>query len=199
MENLTINFVAPQSLPQMDVISSINFCRICLIPQTETDMPYEMFHREYSLAEIFEALTSIPVTPDDGLPHLICTDCETKLSSAFEFRQKCIDADHKFRSELLMADEKSVVALSSAYVEYEFTDSSIIVEEKFRPNFMENETNSVHNEEQVNVPIKSEISSTKPFKCEICSKQFTSRRRIGRHMKSHVQLEGYKCTYCKAG
>lgn len=191
----------------MYVIGNIISCRICLLPQVQSDTPYEMFDKNHlrqseTLAEIFETLTSIHVTPNDGLPNIICRDCEAKLMSAFSFRQECIDADHKIRLRYV-AVETRAAACPSPSVDYKFTHSPLIIEqyeEKCNQHSIEeNEQQPKSVQLQEHLPIECERASAKTFECDICSRTFNVRSKIAQHMRSHITDLEYKCTFCDAG
>ncbi|KAG4066353.1 hypothetical protein HA402_000577 [Bradysia odoriphaga] len=50
-----------------------------------------------SLAEVIMACTVVNISPDDGLPQSVCTQCLHQVQQAFQFKEKCEAADAKLR------------------------------------------------------------------------------------------------------
>lgn len=78
------------------------------------------------LCDMFTICTSIPITKDDGLSDRICSECQTLLISAYDFRLKCIETDDKMRTKL------EAIEISEAIKHEEnHTSSSVLTMDSF--------------------------------------------------------------------
>ncbi|XP_062537374.1 uncharacterized protein LOC134205795 isoform X2 [Armigeres subalbatus] len=81
-------------------------CRTCRKPPDhQSAVPVEAMldYHGKSVADMIFELTEIMVTYDHNLPQFICVSCAEDLRSAYNFRQRCIDSNDLFHSELMSA------------------------------------------------------------------------------------------------
>lgn len=186
-------------------------CRICLDTKIASNLI--PFHSTLSyknvqmpISDMFVACTSICL--NNEFPNFICKPCETKLISAYRFRQECIDADEKIREKLI--DHKNCFNTveacdyaSSDYLEDQVstTEEYTGYEHKYTP------TSDISNElnhSKAVVDCKMEIENCPKdistlLECDICRKKFTTKKQIAYHMKMHKHFCDFKCTDCNLG
>lgn len=75
-------------------------CRTCLAIDPEEMHPLLSSRDTCMLAEMFTALTSIPVDKDDGLPTNVCSKCHNFIIKCYEFRTQCEKANYILKSIL---------------------------------------------------------------------------------------------------
>ncbi|XP_053962433.1 zinc finger protein 271-like [Anastrepha ludens] len=76
----------------------LKLCRLCA--KSSKNMPtISLFERSRKLVlrRIFQ-LTSIKLKKVSNIPAVMCSDCETELNRAYEFRERCINAHAYFSS-----------------------------------------------------------------------------------------------------
>ncbi|CAH0403046.1 unnamed protein product [Chilo suppressalis] len=77
-----------------------DLCRCCL----SSNCTVSLLDADNNKLKFFE-ITTIEVKNDDGLPHMLCTDCFAIMNSAYQFKKQCIrmDADLKEQLNILIS------------------------------------------------------------------------------------------------
>ncbi|XP_022192795.2 zinc finger and BTB domain-containing protein 24 [Nilaparvata lugens] len=73
----------------------VNYYELCRLCTTSEGSKLDIFRSEGKKRQIttkIEACLSFPVHEDDSLPKNICSQCEEKLETAYNFREACLDA-----------------------------------------------------------------------------------------------------------
>lgn len=126
--------------------------------------------------------------PDDGLPDSLCTDCEEKLTAAFEFRKFFKNNDQALRAHLNMA----------------------VKEDHEDEDYYLGDMTQVDNAPADSETNDSELDDKLKFKCDKCSRSFTSPRALNSHKTKMHEAEdpdfdpelliqknkSYKCSHC---
>lgn len=87
-------------------LQNIVQCRTCrkLLPEDEAvsveSVLEEHLHQGKSIADLIFELSDIMLTVDQQLPQCICGGCVKDLRLACDFRQRCIDSNEAFLSEV---------------------------------------------------------------------------------------------------
>lgn len=161
-------------------------CRSCMCEKTEMRSLLEVsnnstFDTQYSLplAEILMACTTVQINIEEGLPMLLCDDCEERLISAYQFKQQCEKTDLTLR---------------------EFTHQQLSEKVEVKPDvggFSDNEEHIEEGDSYLSKYDGSVGSDEDIFKCGQCSRKFKSRLSLRSHKLSHKSKSKLKtCQIC---
>jgi hypothetical protein len=186
-------------------------CRSCMCQDENMRNLFdskELGGQTLQLAEILMDCASVVVISGDGLPNLLCVNCENKLNLAYEFKQQCQKSDSALRE--LTNPSDSVIKEESC---------DIVVQPDFNiPDLFQD---SDSDDDDTSDKRKSSSSFTCPFcqkvlrtkkglrihqrrhtgdklrSCHMCNAQFTRSHHLIRHMKTHVKTDaGHLCAEC---
>ncbi|XP_050680676.1 zinc finger protein OZF-like [Leptidea sinapis] len=182
----------------MDSIMT-NVCRACLTIVQSID---HVLFKNVS-PYLFWFCTSIQVTSEENLPHSLCPQCFNLLTKFAEFKQKCIESqNHLSQVNIVKNDVKTDKAIEEivkdvpyeenaipendntfAYIKNEDLESNGNSDKEF--NFGEETYESILNDKH-----------PKERNCDVCSKKFTSTRKLNKHRLSHRKVEPRKILNC---
>lgn len=155
-------------------------CRICLLNDTNMLLIFEDCSTKFDkqICLILEHLTGLCINPDLNLSKYICSNCLQQLENAYAFRDACIKAETRLIEDVKI-DIKDVgidiiedagIDIQDAPEDY---DDDVISEPKAR---------------------KTRVRITNL--CNICGKEFKTRRTLTRHLNKHNNIKPYACRYC---
>ncbi|XP_076254107.1 uncharacterized protein LOC143192574 isoform X2 [Rhynchophorus ferrugineus] len=153
-------------------------CRSCMCQRAEM---YNVFEKTAGstdepilLSDMLTACTSLEVVAGDGLPFLLCITCESKLNSAFEFKQQCEKSDSALREIANKADSQSK------------KEESIIIQPDVHEDIFEDDEDDLPLAKR----FKTDIAA---LTCVYCLQVLPSRKGLQNHIKSHI---GDNLRYC---
>lgn len=195
----------------------MNACRVCFAEATTMQTLFQQCYLtttiddEKNMSDMFTACTEIILRPNEHWPHLICSDCSQKLIIAYEFRNKCIEAENEIRTHLgggagvskciklesdpttintsLPVDVESLEPKVELKAEDGFIDYSPITHFHEYPD-------DVSSDDSDYVPVLTEARKvpklkrpsdidSKPFACNECDQTFHKKRSLSAHKRAH--------------
>ncbi|KAJ8910855.1 hypothetical protein NQ315_015591 [Exocentrus adspersus] len=199
----------------INIESFSNICRVCL--KEESDME-NIFSCSVDLK--LKQCTSVQVEYGDGLPQLICRNCERKLHEAYSFKQLCETNDDILRKIFASQTKGDIFNNTSVVDNFEHT--------------IKDEENYEHSEDKYdigshtdNTEIEDQTIESKnsELKCNICSakladaslsyhlmafhpsenshycsvsdRHFSEVNRLKSHLRKHRSTKIYECAMCK--
>ncbi|XP_073964495.1 uncharacterized protein [Choristoneura fumiferana] len=70
-------------------------CRTCMCEAADMKSVFLKLHDERTLSDLVAFITNININNEDSLPKQVCNECETFLSKASSFKQRCLDVESK--------------------------------------------------------------------------------------------------------
>ncbi|KAK9743897.1 Zinc finger, C2H2 type [Popillia japonica] len=128
------------------------------------------------VADMFMACASVEITKDDPLPKIICTQCELKLSVAFEFKQQSEKTDSYLRQLL----------------ETQAADEEIEIKPDVNDYYADNDHGNISDSYE-SITSKSEKYA---FRCKFCLKGFRSKNGYKLHLQKHINEKLHSCHIC---
>nr|CAD7258086.1 unnamed protein product [Timema shepardi] len=153
---------------------SSSTCRLCL---KEGENTRHIFDATKPLPSLIMECVSVEVTMDDGLPLLICQDCQHHLESWYKFKQQCQTTDKILHGAVISDDEMS--------------DNTNEETQEIKP---ELEVTDSGSDELSKNDLESAQDKGKGFSCPQCHKVFFSWPGLRNHFNIH--MEKFKCSVC---
>lgn len=93
-------------------------CRVCLVSNVEGIQMAALFTTTYkhslNICDMLTTCTSLDLSPTDGLPNLICTNCLANLITAYEFHLQCHKTDEEIRLTLGILSKSNNILISNS-------------------------------------------------------------------------------------
>lgn len=88
-------------------------CRGCM--STNTNEFENFFDNQLSL--VYQSLTNLQATFDDGLPHVICIQCKKHLENYQHFKDQCIRSynELKLNQEIVKTECEQIIHFKTEY------------------------------------------------------------------------------------
>lgn len=198
-----------KSTPEQVVVINIDaVCRICLSnllldsSSAQHVSLSSLFNPDVTYQDMFKVCTGFEL--DETEPQNVCHLCSETLQAAYKFRMQCIETQKILKDwfkiekegkealileevasekeeetgveEFLVDEEESFIVLSAPFQELQAKDQSITV------NSLESQTHFIE----------------KPFECDICGAQTSTKTGIGCHIKTKHFDFNLKCKYCNS-
>ncbi|CAG2060078.1 unnamed protein product [Timema podura] len=196
---------------------SSSTCRLCL---KEGENTRHIFDAAKPLPSLIMECVSVEVTMDDGLPLLICQDCQHHLDSWYKFKQQCQTTDKILHGAAVTSDDEmsdnTNEETQEIKPELEVTDSGsdelskndlqsaqdsslTKINTKKSDNSLIVETLEMVPDQTVvdqNIP-ESNSEDAGAHKCTLCNKQFSTSVDCELHVELfHHQSESFSCGKC---
>ncbi|RZB40292.1 zinc finger protein 2 -like, partial [Asbolus verrucosus] len=191
---------------------STNICRACL---TETGdfqsifVPAEETGLSIHISEMIMAFASVQITFGDGLPERICSTCAKDTVKMYLFKLKCEESDKILRNRLgksPLEQQYSVEEKHSAERDEDEDAYDIVIKPEINSEDSQMNQDVSDDFDSFNAEDKSDNEidpsdllddvTEKEFKCPHCSKLFSRRTTLNRHVKTHSAIKAYKCDTC---
>ncbi|KAK9879799.1 hypothetical protein WA026_006859 [Henosepilachna vigintioctopunctata] len=174
-----------------------NICRSCMGTNAKMQNVFE--NKEYfknnkmQLADMLMACASVQVTSEDGLPHLMCSSCEGKLITAYDFKQLSEKSDVLLRDFLKSVPQVENVKQEDIVIQPDLANDISNVDAH----------DAVDNEDDVDIDIdmgnpdysdsdfeEPEPKKTKKSKnkhiCTYCDKVLRTKKGLKIHERKHI-------------
>ncbi|CAH0557196.1 unnamed protein product [Brassicogethes aeneus] len=190
-----------------------NSCRICANEKTE-DLGnlFEInFIDTHLCIEYLRKITDLKYSFDDILPKTICKECLTNLNFSYNFTQQCINSEKLLKTketQILLQIEQE----ASKPKEQDLNETCDTLKSNYEEIILTVSPNVKHTDEKYTCIVCSKLFSNKiklqkhlkthddsnPFKCEECLQTFSKKWNFDTHMRSHVKNEDkkYSCEVC---
>ncbi|KAK4879195.1 hypothetical protein RN001_007341 [Aquatica leii] len=159
-------------------------CRSCMCESTEMRNVFETKEAEegeIQLAEMLMACTSIQIMSGDGLPVQLCISCETKLDSAFEFKQQCQKTDTALRE---LTNQR--------------TSKNSIKQEVIQADLCGTYNNQLGDSDGSETQAKVKSIDSNVFTCTYCQKVLRTKKGLKIHERRHTGEKLRSCHLCQA-
>ncbi|KAJ8920878.1 hypothetical protein NQ315_015671 [Exocentrus adspersus] len=167
-------------------------CRCCMCENENMHSVFEgnkeAEDSSIPLSEMLMACASIEVVFGDGLPYNICDTCESKLSSAFEFRQQCQKTDSTLR-ELTHTESKENIAKEEDIVIQPDVHDDVFDDEDDLPLLQRSL------KRKRGRPKKKQEDS---LACTVCHKVLHTKKGLRVHLRVHTGEKMRCCLFCDA-
>ncbi|XP_045472698.1 zinc finger protein 271-like [Harmonia axyridis] len=172
-----------------------NICRSCM--GTNENMQNVFEDKEYfkdnklQLAEMLMACTSVQITSEDGLPNLMCSSCEGKLITAYDFKQLSEKSDLLLRDLIRSASEKNNIKQENIIIQPDLNDElpNIDVNDDFdngADDGMEIDDRDYSDSDYEDIESKKAKKSKHKYACTQCDKEFRSKKGLKIHERKHT-------------
>ncbi|XP_019757245.1 zinc finger protein 91 isoform X3 [Dendroctonus ponderosae] len=161
-------------------------CRSCMC---ESGDMRNVFEKCLELAEdgllicdMLMACSEVEVSTGDGLPYLLCSPCELKLRSAYEFKQQCEKSDIALRK------------LKNGKDAQRNHEEDIVIQPDVHEELFNEEE-----EDEDDLPLSKRthgVPSHSDLTCSYCMKIFTSKRSLAVHVRQHIGDGVRYCPVC---
>ncbi|KAF5288591.1 hypothetical protein FQA39_LY15370 [Lamprigera yunnana] len=165
-------------------------CRSCMCESTEMRNVFETKDSEtgqIQLAEMLMSCVSIQVIIGDGLPVQLCVSCETRLDSAFEFKQQCQKTDLALRELIHKRIPKKSIKEES--LDLDPQDLS----DRFHDQEVTESLGDSDRSEMTN-----QSKDTLLFPCCYCQKVLRTKKGLKIHQRRHTGEKLRSCHLCHA-
>lgn len=164
-------------------------CRSCMC---ESEEMHNVFERTSGpaddtmlLSDMLMACASIQIMTGDGLPYLLCSTCEVKLSSAFEFKQQCEKSDNALRELTNQQGSKTNTN----------KEEDIIIQPDVHESLFEGD-------DEDDLPLakrkRSKTDLPADLTCSYCMKVLSTRKGLRVHLRQHTGDGMRYCPICPA-
>ncbi|XP_058821547.1 zinc finger protein 383-like [Topomyia yanbarensis] len=174
------------SLKKLSVEAIRGLCRICETSDITLDIVQE---QELNLASKLYSVTGVKVNLADGLPTSLCGSCVKQLNLTYEFKERCVRSEAKWR-KFVMDNQKNDVKVEPEMIE--------IKEEYNRDHFEENDNEVSVSSSKINAhkSSKDEIFRKRSkYNCETCGEAFNGKEDYNKHIKTHGS-QRFQCQKC---
>lgn len=195
---------------EVSVIDIANSCRFCLVSATELSPLFEsLFEGSFIAAVIKQMNPKLSIEKDDQLSQFICNECQSNAISAYKFQQLCESSDRKIRTlieshikfeidDTIKTEEGSGdvsqdgVSLTGK-IETQLQSGSndvMMAELKALSDEYESEQDVSNDDSDEDTTTDSDEDATKTnnYNCDACDKNFSSSRKLDRHLKNVHQV-----------
>ncbi|XP_059045141.1 gastrula zinc finger protein XlCGF57.1-like [Achroia grisella] len=192
----------------------LKICRLCCENKGNSYIHDKINDKIILSAKIMYCCANINIVEGDGLPEFICNNCESELSTAYNFIKKCEATDKILRSEEFnqpspnMNDhDDSQGKVSVKIEENPGSDEDLAyddIEDKFDITCeILNPDIQLNNSIKCKKPIKKKVykkrvkmKSSTLKKCSICNRKCANSSTLVIHMRSHSDEKPYSCLSC---
>ncbi|XP_050307631.1 zinc finger protein 420-like [Anthonomus grandis grandis] len=188
-------------------------CRSCMCESAEMNNVFEKMvnaqEENILLSHMIMACSAVQISLGDGLPYLLCNNCEEKLNIAYEFKVQCEKSDTALR-ELTGQQEKSKTDTEEAIVIqpdvhdslYEEDEEDEIPLAKRRRSISQNDLTCTHclklftSPQGLRVHIRQHTGDGMRY-CPLCPLKYSRTNHLMRHMKDHDETgKKHSCKIC---
>lgn len=199
-----------------------NLCRTC---SCEGDLQSLFVEDQIRVADMLTEITDLKIMEGDQFPQNICTLCLDKLKNAYNFIKQCYKVRAEFEEHLSNSlDDSFTSIVDTSTGESIINDNEIkqefVLHVDSEPDWNDGTKNEVSDSENEGKPKKKIYKRTlhecpvcskktqhlkehmrshtkeKPFKCELCDMEFSSRSNRSRHIKIHLNDRPHVCEIC---
>ncbi|KAL7014829.1 hypothetical protein ACKWTF_016147 [Chironomus riparius] len=190
-----------------DIDYYLSKCRFCWLELSSQDCE----QIDDQTAEQYEFITSKQLVSSVKLSNTLCTNCITKISSYYEYKQELIEKQEKLLSLLTLDDQipNSIKTLPKNELEVNIqlaSQDESQIEEEFIEEIDQLDDSDINPEESPTIHIvKLETSDpieldpkykNQPPSCPHCCKTFVDKRKLKIHIEKFHEKRTRKCEYC---
>ncbi|CAH1127829.1 unnamed protein product [Ceutorhynchus assimilis] len=167
-------------------------CRSCMCESAEMQNVFEKsigFDAKESgdhdllLRDMLMSCAAVEVSLGDGLPYLLCTVCESKLNTAYQFKQQCEKSDAALRALTNPQPPKDSKSSEEAMV--------------IQPD-VHQELFEIESDDDLPLSKRKRTISPSTLTCPYCLKVLSSKKNYKCHLRLHTQDGLRYCPVCPA-
>ncbi|XP_026465152.1 zinc finger protein 90 homolog [Ctenocephalides felis] len=162
-------------------------CRICKTKENEMFQIFEDRSTKFKIVIscLLKKLTGLNISHRNGLLTRICNNCLEKLENAYEFREICINAE----KQLKVRKNNHANSVNESKIKCE--------DDNNKTTTTNNDSNKAAKPDILSSTVKlPTITTSKLHLCNVCGKDYKSKRSLIHHLLSHNNIKKFPCSFC---